>query len=161
MKDHLTQRLHTQPDTLATLMYSLTEDEIRSHPIADKWSIYENLVHLGRYNELFLGRMRQIEAGGTPLFGQYKAEDDPLFYEWQKKSFYDMLTDLYKTRYEVTAYLSSLSGNALLATGKHFLYGTMTVEGWTEVFLLHEAHHFFTIFKLGIQLRPDRILGLC
>ena len=32
--------------------------------------------------------------------------------------------------------------------GHHPKYGALTLVEWTEFFLLHEAHHLFTLFKL-------------
>lgn len=45
--------------------------------------------------------------------------------------------------------------------GLHPVYGPMTLEGWTEFFLLHEAHHLFTILRLGGSLRTgEQPMGL-
>ncbi|MGH7237346.1 MAG: DinB family protein, partial [Candidatus Saccharimonadales bacterium] len=33
--------------------------------------------------------------------------------------------------------------------GIHPKYGKLTVLDWTEFFLLHEAHHLYTIFQLA------------
>jgi hypothetical protein len=53
----------------------------------------------------------------------------------------------------LNAFLSILHQEQLTQTGSHPLFGSMSVEGWTEFFLLHEAHHFFTILKVGGLLR--------
>jgi hypothetical protein len=81
MKNSLVQRMIDQPDSLTILLHNLTEQQIRSRAIPDKWSIYENLVHLARYHEVFKGRMEQIQHEDSPMFQQYKAENDQGFYE--------------------------------------------------------------------------------
>ncbi len=49
----------------------------------------------------------------------------------------------------------------LMRIGLHPVYGPMTIEGWTEFFLLHEAHHFFTILRLGGSTRTaEEPMGL-
>jgi len=53
----------------------------------------------------------------------------------------------------LNAFLSILHEEQLTQAGSHPLFGSMGVEGWTEFFLLHEAHHFFTILKVGGLLR--------
>lgn len=160
MKNSLIQRLTNQPDSLALLLHGLSEDEIRSRPHPEKWSIYENIVHLARYHEVFRDRMIQIVNDATPMFASYKAENDPGFYEWQQKSFTELMNDFREDRHGLNNYLTALPRELLLKTGRHPVYGLINMEGWTELFLLHEAHHFFTIAKLAPLVNNSRILGL-
>jgi DinB superfamily len=68
MKASLLCRMEHQPDSLSILLHGLTEDQIRSRPVRDKWSIFENLVHLGRYHEIFRVRMEQIQDEDSSTF---------------------------------------------------------------------------------------------
>jgi len=161
MKTSLQLRMQHQPDSLTLLLHGLTEEQIRSRPIPDKWSIYENIVHLARYHEVFKGRMLQIvQSTNTPMFQRYKAEDDKGFYDWQQKYFIELMNDFREGRNNLNNYLTSLSKDDLQKTGSHPVYGLINVEGWIELFLLHEAHHFFTIVKLAPQVNSARVLGL-
>jgi hypothetical protein len=45
--------------------------------------------------------------------------------------------------------ITNLNDGELLLTGTHPKFGVLTIPGWTEFFLLHEAHHLFTIFRLA------------
>lgn len=160
MKNSLLQRMKDQPDSLTLLLHNLTEEQIRSRPIPDKWSIYENLVHLGRYHEIFKARIEQIvQAMDTPMFQQYKAENDKGFYDWQQKSYAKLMNDFRDDRLQINNYLALLSNEQLLKTGRHPVYGLINIEGWTELFLLHEAHHFWTIVKIAPQVNNSRVLG--
>jgi len=38
-------------------------------------------------------------------------------------------------------------------TGTHPVFGQMTMLQWLNFFLLHEAHHLLTIFKLVAELK--------
>jgi hypothetical protein len=40
-------------------------------------------------------------------------------------------------------------------TGHHPVFGEMNLIQWLNFFLLHEAHHLFTIFKLAAALRKE------
>jgi hypothetical protein len=159
MKNSLMQRMIDQPDSLSILLHDLSEEQIRSRPIPEKWSIFENLVHLARYHEVFRDRMEQIQGEDSPTFQQYKAEDDHGFYDWQQRSFIELTNDFRENRHKLNNYLGSLSTEQLHKTGRHPVYGLINVEGWTELFLLHEAHHFWTIAKLAPQVNNSRIFG--
>jgi hypothetical protein len=57
-----------------------------------------------------------------------------------------------ETREELNEFLFSLSDEQLKRSGHHPVFGLMSINGWTEFFLLHEAQHFFTILKLAPQI---------
>jgi hypothetical protein len=153
MKQSLLARLTSQPDALTHLLSGLSAEQITRRPLPDKWSIRENVAHLGRYQEIFLSRIQQIIGGDTPVFPRYVAEEDPGFPEWLDLSWADLTERFLGERAALNAFLSILHEEQLVQTGSHPLFGYMGIEGWTEFFLLHEAHHFFTILKLGGLLR--------
>jgi hypothetical protein len=155
MKPSLLNRLSSQIDALNHLLYGLTEEQTRERSQPDKWSIFENIAHLGRYQEIFLDRMQRITTGETPSFVRYVAEDDPGFNDWLQLSTDELFERIRGERATLNAFLSILHEEQLTLVGLHPTYGSMTLEGWTEFFLLHEAHHLFTILKLGGVLRSD------
>ena len=153
MKENLVQRLIYQPKSLDQLLEKISEKSIRERPIPEKWSIYENIAHLGRYQEVFLERIAKILNENNPAFSRYVADADPKFIDWCKKPYPLLMKDFYSTREQLNSFLSTIPTDQLHRTGVHPVFGNMTTEGWTEFFLLHEAHHFFTIFKLAATLR--------
>jgi hypothetical protein len=153
MKQSLLDRLTSQPDALTHLLGGLPDNQLAQRPLTDKWSIQENIAHLGRYQEIFLTRIQEIIKGDQPVFGRYVAEEDPGFSEWLSLSWTDLMERFLGERAMLNAFLSILHQEQLTQTGSHPLFGSMSVEGWTEFFLLHEAHHFFTILKVGGLLR--------
>ncbi|GAB3997238.1 hypothetical protein GCM10028807_41910 [Spirosoma daeguense] len=155
MKQSLLTRLAEQPHALNHLLFNLSEDQIRQRPQPDKWSIFENLAHLGRYQEVFTDRLQRIIANETPSFSRYVADEDPGFADWTQLSFPTLVDRMHLERATLNAFLSILHEEQLMCVGLHPAFGPMTVEGWTEFFLLHEAHHFFTILKLGGALRTQ------
>jgi hypothetical protein len=45
--------------------------------------------------------------------------------------------------------ITGLSDSQLNRTGVHKKFGPLNIIEWIEFFLLHEAHHLFTIFQLA------------
>lgn len=160
MRDELIKRLAHQPSSLDISIKGLTEEQVKSRPIPGKWSIFENLAHLARYHEIFKERTMLIAQGGTPQFQPYRADDDPGFFSWQQKSYTQLVTDFHTDRAVLNVQLAAFTPQQLQGTGKHAVYGLFSLEGWTEFFLLHEAHHYFTIMKLAAMIDKSRIIGL-
>jgi hypothetical protein len=51
-------------------------------------------------------------------------------------------------RQEIVNLIGGLTDEQMSRTGTHSKFGSMNIVEWTEFFLLHEAHHIYTIFKL-------------
>ena len=60
-----------------------------------------------------------------------------------------MLEELNRDRVTLTGVVTKMKENELRRVGVHPKFGRLTVLDWTEFFLLHEAHHLFTIFRLA------------
>ena len=148
MKQSLQVRLQYQPEALQHLLAGIIEDHARQRPIQDKWSIAENLAHLGRYHEIFHGRMARVLSEDNPLFERYVADVDPGFAEWCQLDLEKLLAKFYESRKTLNDYLFSLSDVDIERTARHPFFGQWTINGWCEFFLLHENHHYFTIQKL-------------
>jgi DinB superfamily len=152
MPSSVSTRLHYQHKVLMDIIDGFGDDEIRKSVIAGKWSIFENIVHLQTYQHVFNGRVKQILSENNPSFPRYSAEADPIFLECCGKSTREVMQDLITTRKEMAAALPALPGTDLVKTGTHPHFGKMNLLKWMNFFLLHEAHHLFTIFKLGAEL---------
>lgn len=63
------------------------------------------------------------------------------------------MQDLLTTRKEMTAEIISFKETDFDKKGTHKVYGKMNLHQWLNFFLLHEAHHLFTIFKLAAELK--------
>jgi uncharacterized damage-inducible protein DinB len=150
-------RLEYQHKSLFEIIEDLTDEQIRRHMIPGKWSIFENIVHLQTYQHSFLNRMKKIENEDKPLFERYTAERDPLFYDNCLKTTKDIEQDLRTTREVFNKYLLQLDEQSLKKSGTHPVFGLMNISQWTNFFLLHEAHHLFTIFKLAAEVRRESL----
>ncbi len=61
--------------------------------------------------------------------------------------------DMISTRREMSSGRFSIKEKDLERTGTHPVFGTMNIAQWLNFFLLHEAQHLFTIFKLAAELK--------
>jgi len=142
-------RLNTQHLAIKELIKNLDEEFINRRPNTGKWSIQENLVHIVSYHQIFLQRMNKIIKSDNPYFDRYKSENDANFNKLQKLISGELLIHLEEERKKVTDFIFKLNKSELQRPGTHQKFGVMNVVEWIEFFLLHEAHHIYTIFKLS------------
>ncbi len=150
LNDSQTARLLNQFETVLTMADALPEAQLRYRPLPDKWSAFEQLAHIGCYTTFFQEhRLRvMLRATEPPVFGRYRAEDDPLFAGWTALPKAPMLARLHQHRRALTNHLMGLTEPELSQQASHPLFGQMDVPGWTEFFLLHEAHHLYAALRL-------------
>lgn len=68
---------------------------------------------------------------------------------WRSRATDDLLVALYNDRQLLFDLVTTLDDKNLQRTGTHEKYGKLSVLQWAEFFLLHEAHHLLTIFRLA------------
>jgi|ERR1051326_94880 uncharacterized damage-inducible protein DinB len=143
------QRCETQlQDFLAEALRGVPPDSLSRRPVTEKWSARENLAHLARYHQVFLERIDRILAEPNPVFGRYRAEEDPQWSNWSDMPASDVLAELASLRAKLIVKLRSLSEEDFLRTGAHPKFGEMTLALWLEFFLVHEGHHLLTVLQL-------------
>jgi len=146
-------RLKYQYETLHELIKGLTAEQLKERVNPDKWSAFENIVHLVAYQPTFLRRLQLIEQKDNPLFERYVADNDPLFGQYLAFSLKELEDDLATQRFLINNHIMNLNEATLRREGIHPLYGSFSISQWADFFLLHEAHHLFTIFMLTASLR--------
>ncbi len=142
-------RLNSQHLAIKELIKNLDEEFINRRPEIGKWSIQENLVHIVSYHQVFLMRVNKIINSDNPYFDRYTSEGDANFDKMKKLLSVELLHHLKEERKKVTDFIFNLNKSELQKPGTHQKFGAMNVVEWTEFFLLHEAHHIYTIFKLS------------
>jgi uncharacterized damage-inducible protein DinB len=151
----LSTRLQYQHKSLIELIDGLTDEQIRKQVVIGKWSIFENIVHLATYQHIFISRIKELLTGKNPAFPRYTAEADPLFLDNCHRSSSDVIHELFITRKGLASEILSFKESDYIKTAQHPVFGIMTLTQWLNFFLLHEAHHLFTIFKLAAELRKN------
>jgi hypothetical protein len=139
-------RLQYQHEVLYTLLEGQAAVSVR--PAPDKWSLLENVAHLFAYQRQFSRRIDRILSEDQPSFEAYVGDNDPVFLEAREEPLADLLTDLCADRLYLHDRIVALDEAQLARQASHPRYGVRTLLAWTEFFLLHEAHHLFTMWKL-------------
>jgi hypothetical protein len=141
-------RLASQHLTIPEIISGVPEARIHFNPMPGKWSIHDNIAHLARYNVIFQERLNTIMSADAPVFPRYNADEDTLFPQWQQMQTPALLSSVSAEREKIFSLAKTFSGNDLARTGMHPKFGNLTMLDWLEFFLLHEAHHIFTMFRL-------------
>lgn len=144
----IASRIQYQHNTIEELIKDYTEDQLRIRTIPGKWSPFENIAHLVRYQVIFKARVDKIVNTDNPSFERYLAENDPGFNPYLQHSLFQLLQSLGDTRKEIFKTLTTFTDIELARIGEHPKFGPLSLIQWSEFFLLHEAHHLFTLFKL-------------
>jgi hypothetical protein len=147
-KEALELRLSCQYESAMTLVLITDVAVLKQRPASGKWSIFENFVHMVRYQNVFIGRVEAILTQQNPSFERYSAETDADFSKWLKFDKDKLLHILVNDRFVVYNNFKELSDDDLDKTGVHPAFGHMDLADWHEFFVLHEAHHIFTMFRL-------------
>jgi hypothetical protein len=144
----LVDRLKTQHEALPIIIANTNKSAMELNPAPGKWSIKDNIAHLAKYQPLFIERMHKIMDDDGLAFERYSADLDPEFPTWQIRETEELLIQISSDRKLIQALITGLQPEQLSRTGIHPKYGKLTIVDWTEFFLLHEAHHLFTVFQL-------------
>jgi hypothetical protein len=152
----ITTRLQYQHKCLVDIIDGLTEEQVRRNILPGKWSIFENIVHLQTYQRRFCERLKRILKEDNPSFERYVAEADPQFLDNCHLSLREVMQDFISLRKDMVFSALALTEKELSLTGTHPFFAVMTIPQWFNFFLLHEAHHFFTILKLSGELRKNQ-----
>jgi len=141
-------RLASQHFSIRESVSGISAARMNYHPAPGKWSIHDNMAHLARYNVVFQERLNTMMTEVAPRFSRYVAEDDTEFPGWQQKSTGELIQSISAEREKIFALAKSFAENDLNRIGIHPRFGNLSIAGWLDFFLLHEAHHMFTIFQL-------------
>jgi hypothetical protein len=143
-------RLAAQLEVLSSLLGEARSALLTWRPPTGKWSAQENLAHLARHHEILRERLGRILGEERPQLPRYRAEEDPEWPRWSALPPDEVLSRMRRLRGEILARIRELSPGQLERVGVHPLLGEMTLPGWLEFFLLHEAHHLYLVMiRLG------------
>ena len=142
-------RLKTQHLSLPELIAGLPDELLVLNPLPGKWSIRDNIAHMTKYQLVFIERMHTLLTVHEPIFEGYRAENDLEFGRWLNKGAFQLIEELNRDRITLTGLVTKMDAGELRRVGVHQKFGKLSVLDWTEFFILHEAHHLFTIFRLA------------
>jgi len=144
--------LQTQLEGIPLILEDATSAAILHRPPSGKWSAHENLAHAARYHEIFIERVSRILAENNPVLPRYRAEEDPFWPPWVALSTDEILRRLKILRRRVVALIEPLTRAQMSRRGVHPVFGEMSIQLWTEFFLVHEGHHLYVAL---LQVRAN------
>ena len=157
-------RLQSQHQLIDELVSKLTAEQLDQEVFQGKWTVRQQLAHLVRYQEMFFERVQTIMNSFNAVFSPYVAEEDEEFLKVTKLPVQALLISLKEMRETLNNFYFSLNSGELIRKGKHTQLGNFSIALWAEFFLLHEAHHIYSIFlmsnKLGNAGNPNPTPGL-
>jgi hypothetical protein len=124
------------------------EELLKTRVNPDKWSAFENIVHLAAYQPMFAERIRSMLNDEKPSFNRYRADDDPRFFECLQMPPAELVRYIQENRQLIMDLVAGMKESQWKNWGLHSHYGQMELPAWIDFFLLHEAHHLFTAFML-------------
>jgi len=142
-------RLNDQAEALDQILSAIPPQWLEKHIRTGKWSIKQNIAHLVRYQKVSIERVNRILTEKEPSLKRYIAEEDTEFPGAASLQTDTLRLQLKEDREQINSILRSLTDDQLSRTGRHPVLGMLTLSEWIEFFLLHEAHHMMTIFKLA------------
>lgn len=141
VESHLAHQLDALPLVLGTA----SPEALSQRPSSGKWSAREHLAHLARHHEVMLERLHRILREERPELERYVAERDADWPAWSTVGLPEILKRLQELRTTLVRELDAISESDRGRVGVHATYGALDVTGWLVFFLLHEAHHLYTI----------------
>jgi len=141
-------RLRTQHLALEDITGEVAQDVLEDRVREGKWTALENAAHLVAFQPVFKARLEKMLDEADPTFPAYSGDADPLFLSYCRLSNAELLSIYRRERTELIRLVDSIDPADLSRSGKHMKYGVFNIPGWLEMFLLHEAHHLFTILQL-------------
>ena len=148
MYNSLTERLRNQHLAIPELVAGTSNQKLAKPQAPGKWNVLDNIAHLARYQKIFIDRIHLILNEDTPVFDRYNGDLDPEFRPFRSMGLRALLDMINTDRKTIIDLLSGLKESGLSRIGMHPKYGRLTILKWAEFFVLHEAHHLFTIFQL-------------
>jgi len=149
----LLSRLKTQHLAVPEIIKGLDQRQLLLPVVEDKWNIHQNIAHLARYQQIFINRVEAMLTNDRLFFDRYVAAEDEQFAFFTDNSTKSNVDHINRHRGDILNLVQSLAANKSAHLATHAKFGPMDITQWTEFFLLHEAHHLYTIFQLAQAVR--------
>jgi hypothetical protein len=137
-----------QLDALPFVLGPASAEALSQRPSSGKWSAREHLAHLARHHEVMLVRLHRILKEDKPALGRYVAEQDPDWPAWSRVTVPELVERLPELRDLLVRKFEAVSASDRDRVGVHAKQGPMDMTEWVVFFLLHEAHHLYSIMGL-------------
>ena len=144
----LDKRLRVQHLALDEMITPVSQEQLQTEVRPGKWTAFENAAHLAAFHDVYKKRIERMLDEQAPAFEPYVWQQDAVFTNFKSMSKEALLERYIDDRNALLALVDGISEEDLQRTGVHGVYGQFSIVQWLEMFVLHEAHHLFTIFQL-------------
>jgi uncharacterized damage-inducible protein DinB len=145
LSDSIRGRVAHQLDALDFVLQGAEPAFMTARPPSGKWSAHEHIAHLARVHALLLERIDTILREDRPPLTRYRAENDPEWPSWAQLPTAVATTRLRDSRAALARKIDAMTAADLARVGLHPAFGPLTIPGWLEFFMLHEAHHLYQV----------------
>jgi hypothetical protein len=148
VRGRMIRGLRQKQTILAGLLHGLGQDDARRATDGpDGWSVVEVVCHLRDLEEVYLARLEQMLAGGTPTFARFAPNEVAREHEYATQDLRAAHADFREERRRFVARLEALAPAGWAASGVHPVYGEQTVERLAFQVLTHDLDHLDQIAR--------------
>ncbi len=158
LTNNMLERLVQQYESISNITEDMENTDFQRRVFPGKWNVHEQIAHLASHQALFLQRINRILEEDRPSIPNYVAEEDEGFINWLNKDTISLLNNISISRKIIVKQIEGLSQEQLYREGFHLKFGNMNIPSWIEFFLLHEAHHMYSIFRLVAAIRISKTI---
>ncbi len=127
---------------------NIPDEVLRQEVNPGKWSALDNIAHLAVFQPIFQRRLQRVADEEVPLFEPYTWQEDELFAQYRQLSNRELLAQYRHDREAFIRFVEGLKEGDFRRAGAPSGVRKLNAAQLVEMFLLHESHHLFTIFKL-------------
>jgi uncharacterized damage-inducible protein DinB len=157
--EELLEKLESHRGELVHQVQEMAEEEASRRPSEEEWSAKEQLVHLAKFERLWLEWAMKArdepgcEVGPPP-------PNPPAYPEAKTRSVADLLEELASARSDTLAAIEGLTDDELERRGKHLLFGEMSVLQMLRSLYRHDRMHMDQMAGRETSFTPGTPDGL-
>ena len=150
--EQLLEKLESQRGKLVCQVQEMTDEEA-SRRSGREWSAKEQLAHLATFERLWLEwAMKVREEPGCEVGPQ--PPNPPAYAEAQARPWADLLRELASARSDTLAAIGGLTDDELKRSGKHLLFGEMSVLQILRSLYRHDRMHMDQMAGREVSFTP-------
>lgn len=143
--DALIEDYLASPPRLRRAVAGMTPDQLRTRPVAGKWSTLEVVCHLVDSEQAWCHRMKRVIVEDQPLLIGYDETRFTAGLPYHENDLEEELALLEGMRRQMARTLRTLPEAAWSRTGVHSERGLITLEEMLRAEVEHVPHHIRTI----------------
>jgi len=129
------------PALLRQAVAGMNAEQIKSRPVAGKWSTLEVVCHIADFEPILADRFKRTIAIDKPLLFGADEKDFARALSYHDRELEEELAIIENTRKQMSRILRKLPAEAWQRTGNHSERGLLTLEQFVLTATKHIPHH--------------------